>query len=685
MKLESLNQKDIRSSNYNYVTKSVNRTHSHNQSFGIGSAGNAVVSLMDMVDRGGLVASFLIQDFFGMNIPRTVTGLYRNKEVTNQYNYQEAAEVAIREFMSGPTMFAVPMIMLWGIKRMFGTANDVPVNILRIMGDNFANLFSQKTAVELADPKLMKQAFYESTFKNILKNTLKSGTSDDVINQEAKRFTDDLLEYEALKAQKKTKSFIDKIKGRKISGSAEDKLADIISRFGEINKANAVNPSANFLEARISFADKSAGKSIDRLVVDMKNFVEDVSKSVSKRVKKNGFNSDDLKQFLQRFTDFRTGSRVLTNLSMIVGTITFCSIIPKLYQLSAQNPGLKGLKAGEAKDEAAAKNSNETSKAKPVAFSGAVQSIGRVASNNNWVSKILKEFEFDGFNISFTGLLTACGLGVLLPRLYHAREENEYKEVLFRDTVTIGTIACAAKILQQVFARLCTKVTGLALAIKPEGENKSLASKVWSYLRPVNGHHVLNSSQLYTKYTGIDKYNGGVVGFAKFLDEQGGNISKAFNSDKNAKLLLQEIYNKSVQSTLVDFAQAKNADIISALEDVVKNKKADDLLNKLYDIFKDEKNTFLKRAKVMNSSFNFAVLFAVVPVLLGFVIPRLNEILTKKRVQKSNQNGNDNIAKTQVNQTEKANKTDSVLNNKANFVKQSNSKAFTQFKEILEH
>ena len=49
--------------------------------------GNVVVNTMDAVERGGLVASFLIQDFLGMNIPRTATGLYRNSDITGELNY----------------------------------------------------------------------------------------------------------------------------------------------------------------------------------------------------------------------------------------------------------------------------------------------------------------------------------------------------------------------------------------------------------------------------------------------------------------------------------------------------------------------------------------------------------------------------------------------------------------------
>ena len=211
-----------------------------------------------------------------------------------------------------------------------------------------------------------------------------------------------------------------------------------------------------------------------------------------------------------------------------------------------------------------ANNNAGKEKSKPVAFKGALESLGKVASKKDGkLAKFFSEFEFDSYNCSFLGLLTACGLGVLAPRLYHAREENEYKEVLFRDTVTIGTIACGAKIMQQIVARMCTNATGFALAIKPKfKEGTKELTKTLSYLRPVKGHQVLTSDQLQSKYTNIDTYKNGVAGFAEFIDEQGGNVRKMFTkTDKKATTLLQSIYDSSEKAKNVEFAKTTNKDL----------------------------------------------------------------------------------------------------------------------------
>jgi len=605
--------------------------------------GNTIISVMDTVDRGGLFASFLIQDFLGMNIPRTATGLFRNSDITGELNYQEAAEVAIREFLSGPVMFAVPMLMLWAIKRSFGKANDVPVDVIRAMGDKFVEHASTKTSQELTNVTVVKKDFYKTLFKDALTNAYEQGTDAKIIDTEASKFADDVLEYEKLLSEKKTTKFIDKIKGKQVAGTADAKLSEIVNRYAEIVKSNADSPSKNFLSVKLSTNGNPVEKSINGFIVDMRNFTEDAVESISKRAKSGTLAGADLKQFFEHFTNMRAGSRILTNISMLLGTIAFCSIIPKLYQLSDTNPGLKGIETKEQNNESTKLNDKvenadvkETQKA--VAFSGAIDSLGKaVTKKDGKLSKFFNEFEFDSYNLSFMGFLTACGLGVLLPRLAHAREENEYKEILFRDTVTIGAIACLAKCVQQMVARACTKVTGFALALKPKFAQPTKMKEYLAYLRPVKGHKVLNSAQLESYYTNIDKNKGGIAGFAKFIDEQGGDVRKMMSIDKDAIKHLEEAYNASGKAQNVKFAQATNSDIIEAMQDVVKNNKANEPLEKLYKIFSNNDNAFLRKAKIMNSSFNFAILFAIAPVVFGWFIPRLNESLTKKRQLEKNE------------------------------------------------
>ncbi len=620
----------------------------HTPSFGAGGIGNCIVSTMDAIDRGGLFASFVIQDFFGMNIPRTMTGLYRNSDITGELNYQEAAEVAIREFLSGPVMFAVPMLMIWAIKRSFGKANDVPVDVIRAMGDKFVEYSAGKNAAALSNVGDVKKDFYTVLFKDALSGIYPKGTSAEDISKTASQFADDILEYEKLLKEKKTTKFLDKLRGIEKEGTADAKLSSIMSKYAEIVKSNSDNPSKNFLNIKLSTKGNDVNKSINSFIVDMKNFTEDAVETITKKAQAGKLEGQDIQQFFKKFTDFRAGSRVLTNMSMLIGTIAFCSIIPKLYQLSDTNPGLKGIEGNtqnnnntEKSDDKPITNTDNSSTPKPVAFSGAIDSLGRAVSKKDGkLSKFFNEFEFDNYNLSFMGFLTACGVGVLLPRLKHAREENEYKEILFRDTTTILAIACLAKCVHQMVARACTKATGFALSLKPQFATPSKFKEYLAYFRPIKGHKVLNSSQLQSKYTNIHQYKGGIAGFSKFIDEQGGDIRKMFKVDNNALEQLKTAYNASTTAQKVAFEQAGNKEIIEAMKDVVENGKAKEALDKLKDIFSKNDNAFLRKAKIMNSSFNFAILFAVAPVVFGWFIPWLNESLTKKRQLEKQDNAN---------------------------------------------
>ena len=49
---------------------------------------------MQGIENKGFAISFLIQDGLGMTLPRTLTGFYRDREVTGEYNIKEGLELA---------------------------------------------------------------------------------------------------------------------------------------------------------------------------------------------------------------------------------------------------------------------------------------------------------------------------------------------------------------------------------------------------------------------------------------------------------------------------------------------------------------------------------------------------------------------------------------------------------------
>lgn len=106
---------------------------------------NPVVTLMDAIDKGGFAASFIAQDGIGMVAPRIYEGLNRNREKDENgkkigpLNWEFARREGIREILSGPSAFLIPMGIMAIIKKTSGTANNVHVSHIEALGQNFAD------------------------------------------------------------------------------------------------------------------------------------------------------------------------------------------------------------------------------------------------------------------------------------------------------------------------------------------------------------------------------------------------------------------------------------------------------------------------------------------------------------------------------------------------------------------
>ena len=113
---------------------------------GMVGALNASGALMQSIENGGFLASFLIQDGIGMTVPRTAAGFLRDKEHTGHYNMQEGFEVLGREGMTGPCMMAVaPLSLLLAAK--FGKSTCVNTQLIKRFGNSLKEI--------LAKPELM--------------------------------------------------------------------------------------------------------------------------------------------------------------------------------------------------------------------------------------------------------------------------------------------------------------------------------------------------------------------------------------------------------------------------------------------------------------------------------------------------------------------------------------------------
>ena len=256
------------------------------------------------------------------------------------------------------------------------------------------------------------------------------------------------------------------------------------------------------------------------------------------------------------------------------------------------------------------------------------------ASPKTLGAKVMKAFEFDEFNFSTAGLCGICYGAVFGVRYLKSRDEMEKKEILRRDLATITAIIFGRRAVQNIVSRLCTKKTGLALHIKPENHKKTL-QKVFNYLRPDKGIKVLSSSEITEKYSNIHQYKNGIVGFAKFITKEGGDIKKVLTTDKQLAKNLQNVYSDWQKINKKNYEMATSQDIYDMLVDVTSKDKNNKNIKEMEEFFKNKDNTLVKKAKSLNSTFDFLTTFGFIPVVLGFVLPYFNEQATKKALKKS--------------------------------------------------
>ena len=596
----------------------------HQQSF-TGSF-NPIVTLMDGIEKGGFAASFIAQDGIGMVAPRIGEGLNRNRKVdengkkTGPLNWEFARREGIREVLSGPSAFLIPLGILSVLKKTSGTANNVHVNHINVLGQNFAQ-YASAHPEQMADAAVFKKGYYAQIFENALEHSTDKGLNGDQLKQTAQSFADRLVEAEAKRASKDKKS------ANKLIGS-------IVEDYMKLRKQYA-SPSANEFGAVIDIPgkDKKLGTNIKTLIQSLTDYSGDALHKVNKKLAKDA--GADIKTLVENFNLHRAGTRVLANLGMWSAVVGFYTLIPKLYNMGLkQDPGLKGL-VEEEEVESVAKQieNNENGKdKKDVSFGGAggtISKIGDAAIKEGGIGKLLKNFEFNGASMSVPAMLTLLFGFCFPPRYINAKSEEERKEIGVRDLTSFTAILFGAKALSRGFSDAFARMSGLALNIKPEDHNKGFLHKVKNYVTAGAGIDVLSSEQIVSKYSNIQDYKDGINGFFTFLEENGGNPKKVLSMDKDVKAQAEEIMKKFSTKSLKEAT-------LDELHEAFKKAKGSDMLEKIYTAFATKDNKFINRAKTMNSAFGFASTLVLVPAFMMW-LARYCENMTKKAIaQKKN-------------------------------------------------
>ena len=584
---------------------------------------NPVVTLMDAIDKGGFAASFIAQDGIGMVAPRIYEGLNRNRETDENgkkkgpLNWEFARREGIREILSGPSAFLIPLGLLTLIKKFSGSANNVHVNHINVLGQNFAE-YASKNPAQLQDAATFKKGYYSQIFENILENSTDKGFD---VKEKAKHFANRLVEAETKRASKDKKG-------------ANELQSSIVNEYMKLRKQYSA-PSNDEMGVIIKGENKNVTSNIKRLIQSLTDYSGDALAKTNKFINKqtgktveNLAQNGDLAKYIKEFNIHRAGTRVLSNFGMWGAVVAFYTIIPKLYNLGIKHdPGLKGLEKENTTEKTDSKNTDK--KDKNVAFTGnmATDFLGKQATKSGFLGGFFKNFEFNGAAMPVTAMLTLLFGFCLPPRYINAKSDKERKEIVVRDVSSFTAILFAAKALARGFSDAFAKISGLALNVKPEDHSKSILHKVKNYFTAGAGIDVLTSEQIVSKYSNIEDYKGGINGFFNFLEENGGNVKKVLSIDKTVKEQSQKI--------MKDFGNGKSLQeaTLEEIHEAFKKAKGSEALENIYTIFKSADNKFINRAKTFNSAFGFASTLVLVPLFMMW-LARYCENMTKKAIAK---------------------------------------------------
>ena len=570
----------------------------------LSNAGN----LMQQIENGGFLASFLIQDGLGMTLPRTCAGFMRDKEVTGHYNKQEGLEVLGREGLTGPCMMAVAPIGLF-IAAKFGRSTSINSRLIKHFGNTLKNFISSpgfdKTL--LNKPEEFKQIFYKKNIKNILENTLgKENTKQESIDY----ILEQIANYEKIPSNAKLERFRGKSKYRKRC------IENITEHINNIKLSTGTD-----LEVlrKVRLGDDKKAFGTKEAVEGLIKYSDDAITANKHLDKLDAIQAESLK-------NKSLAKRLITTVSLIASTLGILSVLPKIYAPNDTAPGAKTKKAG-------VQNQNINFKGK--AKESILEKLGKLISKNK-SDFVSSELEYNGHNFTNTLMAGLSLFGLLIPRGLRAYSRAETKEDGKKDLTELWEI-CLRDIpssLAVVFAvpmgtRACVsayeKNSGFVLLHKDRSQTGKLKS-ILDLLNPYSKTHVLTNAEISALYDNITTREK-MLNFCKYIDKNGGDLHKIISKSDNAENLLNNSELKF--NTIKKLSKPeKNKKIIEFFEKCnISNETIQKLMKGAGNL---KKNKIAAFARGLNSVPGLITTFFISPYILGWVIPRLTYQNTRR-------------------------------------------------------
>ncbi len=580
---------------------------------GMVGALNASGALMQSIENGGFLASFLIQDGIGMTVPRTAAGFLRDKEHTGHYNMQEGFEVLGREGMTGPCMMAVaPLSLLLAAK--FGKSTSVNTQLIKRFGNSLKEILAKpefdKSLLKNADK--FKNEFYKINVEKILTDTVgKENTTKESVDYIMKQ----IANMENIPSDAKLAKFRGKAKYKsQCMQNIVEHINNIkYSKSTDLDMLQKVKFGSDKLDSKKVFGTKDT---IDAMI----KYTDDAIVANKHLDKLDELQSDSIK-------NKSLAKRMITNVSMMFATLGVLSVLPKIYARGKTAPGAR-------KTEENQENQNNNVSFKGKGKPSLLERLGKLIGKNK-SDFVSSELEYNGHNFTNTLMAGLSIFGLLTPRGMHAynraqKDENgkkdltELYEILLRDLTSSLAVVFAVPMGTRAFVTSYEKNSGFVLMHKNRNMNKT--KTIADLFNPYSKSHVLTNAEISALYDNINSKDK-MLNFCKYIDKNGGDLQKIISKSEN----VEEMFNNSTLDlkSLKGMKKVdKNKKIISFVE---KFDKSDELISKVMKgASKARGNKIASFARGMNSMPGLLTTFCISPYLLGWFIPRLTYKNTRR-------------------------------------------------------
>ena len=582
---------------------------------GMVGALNASGALMQSIENGGFLASFLIQDGIGMTVPRTAAGFLRDKEHTGHYNMQEGFEVLGREGMTGPCMMAVaPLSLLLAAK--FGKSTSVNTQLIKRFGNSLKELLAKpefdKSLLKNADK--FKNEFYKTNVEKILTDTVgKENTTKESVDYIMKQ----IANMENIPSDAKLAKFRGKAKYKsQCMQNIVEHINNIkYSKSTDLDMLQKVKFGSDKLDSKKVFGTKDT---IDAMI----KYTDDAIVANKHLDKLDELQADSIK-------NKSLAKRMITNVSMMFATLGVLSVLPKIYARGKTAPGAR-------KTEENQENQNNNVSFKGKGKPSLLERLGKLIGKNK-SDFVSSELEYNGHNFTNTLMAGLSIFGLLTPRGMHAynraqKDENgkkdltELYEILLRDLTSSLAVVFAVPMGTRAFVTSYEKNSGFVLMHKNRNMNKT--KTIADLFNPYSKSHVLTNAEISALYDNIDSKEK-MLNFCKYIDKNGGDLQKIISKSENAELVLNSSQTSTLDLKLLKGMKKadKNKKIISFFEKFDKPELIEKLMK---GVGKNRSNKIASFARGLNSMPGLLTTFFISPYLLGWFIPRLTYKNTRR-------------------------------------------------------